>query len=94
MLCRRHGDAAGLQSPEVFLPQLGIDDMEGPVAALEPLLDEWKQNPILFVRVVKEGTDMTLCAKLRPREPNRSTALTRNCVKPGLVIGGIQRVLI
>ena len=42
MLCGRHGDAGGLQSPEVFLPQLGIDDMECPVAALEPLLDERK----------------------------------------------------
>ena len=89
MLRCRHGDAGGLQSPEVFLPQLRIDDMEGPIAALEPLLDERKQYPVLLVRVVKEGTDMALCAKHRAGKSNRSAFLTRNsAAKLGLVIGG------
>lgn len=72
LLHRRHGDAGELQSPEMFLPQLGLDDMERPVAALESLLDERKQDTVLLVRVVKKGADMTLCAKHRAREPNRS----------------------
>lgn len=92
MLCRRHDNAGRLQSPEVFLPQLGIDDMEGPVAALESLLDEWKQYPVLLVRIVKEGTDMTWCAKHRAGEPNRSVALIRDSAATlGLVIDGIHR---
>ena len=38
---------------------------------------------------------MTLCAKHRARESNRSGALTRNsATKLGLVIGGIRRVLL
>jgi len=37
--------------------------MEGLLAALESFLDERKQHPILLVRGVKEGADMTLCAK-------------------------------
>jgi hypothetical protein len=92
---RRHGEAGGLQSPEVFPPQLGIDNMKGPVAMLDPFLDERKQDTVLLVRVVKEGTDMALWAQHRASEPDRSGALTRNSpAKLGLVIGGIRRVLL
>ena len=95
MLRRRHGDAGDLQSSEMFFPQLGMDDMERAVAALEPLLDERKQDTVLLVRVVKEGTDMALWAQHRASEPDRSGALTRNSpAKLGLVIGGIRRVLL
>jgi hypothetical protein len=37
--------------------------MKGLLATLESLLDERKQHPILLVGAVKEGADMTLCAK-------------------------------
>jgi len=47
----------------MFLPQPGIDDMEGLLAALESLLDERQQYPILLGRAVKEGAEVKLCTK-------------------------------
>ena len=55
LFCRGHIDAGRRQPLEMFLPQPGIDDMEGLLAALESLLDERQQYPILLGRAVKEG---------------------------------------
>jgi hypothetical protein len=38
-------DADAIQSSTEFLPRLGIDDIEGAVTALEPVLDKRKQHP-------------------------------------------------
>jgi hypothetical protein len=62
--CDGHIDAGRRQSTEVFVPQLRIDDVESPVAALETVLDERQQHPVFLVGVAKEGTDMTCCAEL------------------------------
>src|SRR6267378_7117568 len=44
--------------------------MKGLLAALESLLNERKQHPIFLVRAMKEGADVTLCAKHRAGKPN------------------------
>src|SRR5882724_427583 len=75
-LCRGHIDAGGRQPPEVFLMQRGIDDMESLLAALESFPDEWRQHPILPVRAVKEGADVTVRAKHGAGEANRWCART------------------
>ena len=41
-LCRGHIDAHRPQPFKVFLTQLGIDDMEGLLTALEAVLDKWQ----------------------------------------------------
>jgi len=48
----------------VFVPQLGIDDMKGLVAALEPVFDERNYDTVLLISRMKKGTDMALCTKL------------------------------
>src|SRR5712691_6211950 len=69
--------------------------MESLLAALESFFDEWQQHPILLVRAVKEGADMTLCAKQGAGEPDRLVALTRgSSANLGIIIGGIHRVLL
>jgi hypothetical protein len=48
----------------MFVTQLGIDDMEGLLIALKPVLDERKDHPILLFSRMKEGADMALGAKV------------------------------
>src|SRR5262249_56452030 len=69
--------------------------MESLLAAFESFFDEWLQHPILLVRAVEEGTDMTLCAKHGASEPDRLVALTQgSSAHIGIIIGGIHRVLL
>src|SRR5215831_10348591 len=69
--------------------------MESLLAALESFFDEWLQHPILLVRAVEEGADMTLCAKHGAGEPDRLVAHTRgSAANIGIIIGGIHRVLL
>src|SRR5262245_35523243 len=69
--------------------------MESLLAAFESFFDEWLQRPILLVRAVEEGTDMTLCAKQGASEPDRLVALTRgSSANTGIIIGGLHRVLL
>src|SRR5215831_12946786 len=69
--------------------------MESLLAALESFFDEWLQHPILLVRAVEEGADMTLCTKHGAGEPDRLVARTRgSSANIGLIIGGIHRVLL
>src|SRR6266542_2426392 len=62
VFCGGRIDAGRRQPLSVFPSQLGIDDMEGLLAALEAFFDERKQHPILLVGAVKERADMTLRA--------------------------------
>jgi hypothetical protein len=64
LLCRGHIDSARCQPLPVFVPQLGIDDMKGLVAALEPVFDERNYDTVLLISRMKKGTDMALCTKL------------------------------
>ncbi len=48
-----------------------IDDMNRLIAALESVLNEWKQHAILFVVAVEECTDVTRFGKLRASKTNR-----------------------
>src|SRR5215813_4702791 len=69
--------------------------MESLLAALESFFDEWLQYPILLVRAVEEGANMTLCAKHGAGEPDRLVALTRgSSANIGIIIGGLHRVLL
>jgi len=46
---------------------LGIDDLNGLVAALQSLFNEWKQHAIFFFVVREERTNMANRAKLSAR---------------------------
>jgi hypothetical protein len=45
--------------------------VESPIAAVEPVLDEWKKYAIFFLGTMEESTNMTLVAELRAGEMNR-----------------------
>ncbi len=51
-------DALLLQAPKVIRPAPGINNMEGPIAFLEPVLDERHEHPVLLFLRVEEGTDV------------------------------------
>jgi hypothetical protein len=67
-----------MNAPQVRLAQLGIDDVESLLAALEALFDKRQQHPILLVRRVKESADMTLRAQLRAGKSYRRFAWIRS----------------
>jgi hypothetical protein len=52
----------------VFIAQLRIDDVEGPVAPFESLLNKGKQYTILVVEAFKESADVTVFAERRAGE--------------------------
>src|SRR5258708_6838970 len=62
-LCSGHTAPGPPQPPQMFRAQRGIDDVEGPFATLESILDERKHHPILLVSAVEEGAHVTLCAQ-------------------------------
>src|SRR5215831_8737263 len=64
------------QPLEVGVPSGGIDDMEGLLAAREPLVDERLQHTIFFLMTVKERADMPWYSQHGAREPYRSCAYT------------------
>jgi hypothetical protein len=49
----------------MLLPLMGIDDVNGLIAALKSLFNEWKQHAIFFVFVREERANMANSAKLR-----------------------------
>jgi len=51
-------DPGRCQPLEVCVTSSGIDDMEGLLAAREPLLDERQQHTVFFIMTVKERADM------------------------------------
>src|SRR5947209_2275963 len=46
----------------------GIDDVEGPVTLVEPLLDEGEKHPVLLLFAVEEGTYMPGAVEDRTRQ--------------------------
>ena len=66
-----HVDALLLQPPQVVGPVLRVDDVEGPVALLEAVLDERHQHPVLLLLGVEEGADVAGAAEDGPRQPHR-----------------------
>jgi hypothetical protein len=64
LLGSRRVDSRGSQPTQMFIPLLGIHDMNGLVPALKSLLNEWKQHAIFFVVIREQRTDMANCAKL------------------------------
>jgi hypothetical protein len=61
----------------VLAAQLRINDVVRLLTALQTVFDEWKQDPIFFLRIMKKGTDMTLLVQNRASEPNRFAGTQR-----------------
>jgi len=57
-------DSYGGQALQMVVTLIGIDDMNRPVATLEPIFYEGEQDPILFVVAIEESADMTRFAQL------------------------------
>src|SRR5439155_2044593 len=64
-----HVDARFLQVTQVLRAVLRIDDVEGPVALREALLDEGEKHPVLLLFAVEEGADMPGAVEDRTRQP-------------------------
>src|SRR5712692_2106744 len=64
-----HVDARFLQVTQVLRAVPRIDHVEGPVALVEPLLDEGEKHPVLLLFAVEEGTDMPGAVEDRTRQP-------------------------
>lgn len=54
-LCPGNIDAGRLESPDVFVTQPGVDDMECLVAPLEALSDKRKKHFVPFIKAVKNA---------------------------------------
>src|SRR5438876_4585353 len=52
----------------MFLPQVGVHDVEGSFTTVEAVFDEGAKHPVLLVGAVEEGADMTLAAQTTPRK--------------------------
>ena len=50
----------------MLAPLVRIHDVNSPVAACKPILDEREQHAVFFVIAVEERTDMACCVELRP----------------------------
>src|SRR5260370_30566755 len=64
-----HVDARFLQVTQVLRAVPWIDDVEGPVALREALLDEGEKHSVLLFFAVEEGTDMPGAVEDRTRQP-------------------------
>jgi hypothetical protein len=56
-------DSGRRQPLDVLVTSLGVDSVDGLLAALEAVLNERKQHPILIIMVVEKRADMTWRAK-------------------------------
>jgi hypothetical protein len=54
----------------VSIAQSGIDDMEGPVALLEPLDDEWNEEFFRLLWTIHEGGHVAVLVELLAGKPN------------------------
>jgi hypothetical protein len=61
------------------------------LASFETVFDEWKQDPIFFVRIMKKGTDMTLLVEDRASEPNRFAGTQRSGRGLRMIMTAIHR---
>src|SRR5438093_630190 len=63
-----HVDTHFLQAPPVLRAVPGIDDVKGPVALVEALLDEGEEHPVLLFLPVEEGADVPGAVEDRTRQ--------------------------
>src|SRR6185437_9537882 len=80
--CLGEVDAGGFQSPEVLLPQFGIDDMECAIAAPKAVFDEGEKCSVFLVTVVKEGADMADVSELGTGNANRCADRSHGALPP------------
>src|SRR5947209_7355550 len=55
-----HIDSCFTEPPEVVLPSVGVDEMEGLVPAIETILDVRAKHAVLLVIAVEERTNVSL----------------------------------
>src|SRR5216684_4432574 len=65
-------DSCCAQVVNVFVTAHGINDVNGLLAPFEAIFYEWQQDTILVFVAFEEGTDVTLGAKHRSPDSNRS----------------------
>jgi hypothetical protein len=73
LACRlggRHINATSGQTAQVRRTMVRIDDVEGTVTLIEPLLDVREKNLILFITGVKEGTHVSRAIQVGSRQPD------------------------
>jgi hypothetical protein len=74
-LCARWIDASQGKSFYMIAASTGIDEVNGLIAACEPVADERKQYAIRLFVAVEEGADMAIVAKLGSSKPDRFSLL-------------------
>jgi hypothetical protein len=55
----------------VILPPFGIYDVESLLFLFDAFLNERQEHPVLFIRRVEKGTDMTVLSQGRPGKIDR-----------------------
>src|SRR5207253_9547233 len=66
-------DACRREPLEMFLPQLGVHDVESSLSSVEPILDERAKDPVLLVEAVEEGAQVTLTSQDAPCKTHGTT---------------------
>jgi hypothetical protein len=59
----------------MILTLFGVNYVDGLVATLESVLNEWEQNAVFFFVAVEERTNMTHLCELRTADMNRGCGL-------------------
>jgi hypothetical protein len=72
----------------MFVPLLGVHDVESFVSVFKPIFDERTKHPVLLVNTIEESTNVPLAAEGAPgkvhRTPVRShlSSHSPSCVAP------------
>ena len=66
LLRGRRVDARGRQALQMVLTLRRVEDMNGLIAGLQPVLYEWKQHAVFFLVAVEKRTDVTGFAEMGP----------------------------
>src|SRR5205085_11838859 len=66
-----HVDPLSLESPHIIRTLRGIDDMKGPLAALEALPNEGRHDQLLLIGAIEERADVTVLVQDASRELDR-----------------------
>src|ERR1700722_1988809 len=105
LLCGRRVNACGRQALQVVLTLILINNVNGLMSTLESVFYEWEQDPILFVRAVKESADMTRlidlgtgkrngCDDLHRISPDRSAGVPRTAKKNSTLLNLLDSALV
>jgi hypothetical protein len=81
LLCGRWIDASQGQSLYMIAALTGIDEVNGLIAACEPVADERKQYAIRLFVAVEEGADMAILAKEGSSKPDRFSPLSHRVAR-------------